>query len=330
MDYFNSNDSSDEEIKKLMQQEMQQLNDSSSEHIEFDNVLDKDLESIKNRKDTHLGRMMIYLSENMKSFDDYIFIMHGNDKAETPAVDLGYMGKKVVLIESACEKKYSQFEKLKTTYHHIFSQYHWDTDHVTSIPLGHYARPELDIVPMNERLHNISFIGCLNRNRLELAALLSKIPKLVLIGISTYSNNLKLNLVNHFSHWLHPRDYYKFTDDFGKGYDERTYLSLLNSSKISLCPRGWRNPESFRIYESMRAGCVVISEKLPDRSYYKDIPVIQVNDWKMGLTVANAMLKDKSGMIERLGQASRLFWEEKLSPEATAKIIMDKLAEKAI
>lgn len=323
----------EEEFQKMMLQQIKQSEAAQRnvDNVFFDNVIKDDFENYSDHKDAYISRVLTYLENNFESFNDYHFVIHSSDNSEFPNTkDLSYLGKKIVLIATSCEKKYSQFEKVKDDYHHIFANYHWDTDHVTSIPLGYYAKPDLDTVPMEERLFNMNFVGCLNRNRLELASKVSKIPLTGIILSLAYNPNFIIKLINHITEWINPRDYIVFTTDFAKGFDELAYLNLLNSSKISLCPRGWRNIETFRLYESMRAGCVVITEKLPHRSYYKNIPAIQVNNWHDGLNIAKDLLKDNSALLTRLGEASRKFYEEKLSPEATAKIIISKLAEKAI
>jgi hypothetical protein len=321
-----------DEFQRMMLNQIKDFEDSQKDNgsVFFDNVIKDDYENYDGHKDEFISRVLIHLNENFKSFDNYYFVIHSSDTSEFPNTkNLSYLGKKVVLIATSCEKKFSQFEKIKGDYHHIFANYHWDTDYVTSIPLGYYAKPNLDLIPMEERLYNMSFIGCLNRNRLQLASMLSKIPSLAII-LSSYAKEYRiLGLINHMVKWLHPRDYYGFTGDFGRGVDQQLYSNLLHSSKISLCPRGWSNVESFRIYESMRAGCVTITEALPDRTYYKGIPALQVDNWKDGLDLARYYLNHPY-LLKKRGEECRKFYEEKLSPEATAKIIMDKLAEKAI
>ena len=330
---------SDEDFKKLMKDELSYIGDEKKDMIMFDNVFMDDSEVAEIHPNEYLAKVFTTLSEKMPNFQEYTFIINSSLSSEKPqTTDLSWMGDKRVLIWLSNEHKYAPMDLLKNNYHHIFANYYWDTENVTSIPLGYYANSKdavqdelYDIViPMKERMLNMSFIGCLNKNRLQLSSLISKLPRWLLVLLSACNNDLKLTLVNGFSHWFRPKEYYKFTGEFASGLNRAMYLNILRSSKITLCPRGWSNVESFRIYESMRAGCVTITEKLPDRSYYKDIPAIQVDNWKEGLDLARSLLNDRGGLLTRLGEASRLFYEAKLSPEATAKIIMDKLAEKAI
>lgn len=329
----------DEEFQKMMKSELGHIGQENVNMVSFDNVLFDDCEPAEIHDNEYITKVFKILQQKMENFEEYTFVINSNIHSNIPnTANLSWIGDKRVLIWLSGEHKYAPMPVIKDNYHHIFSNYYWDTNNVTSIPLGYYANSkdvvndELydHIIPMEERLNNMNFIGCLNRNRMKFASLVSGVPLTALIFMFGYKLKLTTDFANHMSNFRNPRDYFKFTTDFAKGLDRTTYLNLLYSSKISLCPRGWRNTETFRLYESMRAGCVVITEKLPDRSYYKDIPAIQVDNWHDGLNIARDLLKDNSGLLTRLGEASRLFYETKLSPEATAKIIMDKLAEKAI
>jgi hypothetical protein len=95
-------------------------------------------------------------------------------------------------------------------------------------------------------------------------------------------------------------------------------------SKIALAPKGWINNETFRMYEAMKYGCVVVTDILPEREYYKNIPVIQVENWKDGFKQIRSILKNKKLMHE-LSLKHKAFYDEYLSPKATAKIVADKL-----
>jgi hypothetical protein len=65
----------------------------------------------------------------------------------------------------------------------------------------------------------------------------------------------------------------------------------------------------------------VISEELPTRTYYKDIPIIQVKNWKEGLRIANKLITDIL-KLERMSKANKEYYKRNLSIEATAKLII--------
>jgi hypothetical protein len=74
----------------------------------------------------------------------------------------------------------------------------------------------------------------------------------------------------------------------------------------------------------MRFGCVIITEELPNREYYKNIPVIQIKNWQEGLKIAQELINDND-KLEIMSSQTKKFYEEFLSPKATAKIIAKKL-----
>lgn len=274
------------------------------------------------------GEVFKYLKSKLKNFDDFLFVLYSANGNKTPIPLL----KKInhpnkVLIWYSSENNRNNISKIKKDYLHIFSNYYWDTKNTTSIPLGYFTESSnSDVIPLGERLYNISFIGCLNRNRLELASKLSGISKFWLfMGLSFYKDKT-LKILNKIVQWKWNRDLFQFNEDFNKGMDSDTYQYFLQHTKIALCPRGWVNSETFRLYEAMRYGCVVITEELPDRSYYKDIPVIKVKNWSEGIEIARNLLKDPK-KLEQMGFNNKQFYDKHLSPKATAKIIIKKLNE---
>jgi hypothetical protein len=124
--------------------------------------------------------------------------------------------------------------------------------------------------------------------------------------------------------WKYNNDYYQFNDGFNNGLNEEDFNFILKNTKIILCPRGWVNTETFRLYESMKWGCVVISEELPERSYYKDIPIIKVSDWKEGVKIANEMVSNTK-LLEEMSNRNIQYYNDNLSPKAAANLIIDKL-----
>lgn len=299
----------------------------------FENVVCDDFDPYPIEEGTRIGDMFLLIKNQLDNFDKYLFIVHDSDtscdpgSADTPDWLLPFSDKKKVLIWINSEHKYSQLNKLKDMYHHIFANYMWDTEHVTSIPLGCYANSQSEPLPMEERMLDITFVGCLNRNRLQMACNLIKVPYYLMCLLSYKNEARTVGFFNHMAKWLHPKDLFGFTSDFGRGVDTESYTNILNSSKVSLCPKGWINTETYRLYESMRAGCVTISNRLPNRKYYKDIPTFQVDNWREGLKLARKLISN--GDLDALGKANKNYYDKYLSPQATANIIVDKLNELA-
>mgnify|MGYP001628136024 FL=1 len=82
--------------------------------------------------------------------------------------------------------------------------------------------------------------------------------------------------------------------------------------------------ECFRHFEAMRAGCVIISEPLPDTPFYKDSPLIQIKDWNEGCKVVEDLLNDES-KLEEIHRKTLSWWKEKCSEQATAQYIIENI-----
>lgn len=264
------------------------------------------------------------LKNKLPDFKDYLFVMYGNNGNELPLSRYIQHDKKILIWRSN-ENKLNRVDELKKQYKHIFTNYYWNDTNSTSLQLGYHTQPKnKKIIPIKERLFNTTFTGCLNRNRIELASLVTNIPiKWIGLGLLFYKK-FTLKILNNLVKYKYPKDYYQFNDGFNNGLDEEDYNFILRNSKIALCPKGWVNTETFRLYEAMKWGCVVISEELPDRSYYKDIPIIKVKDWREGLKISNELINNKT-KLEEMSKRNLQYYKDNLSPQATANLIVDKL-----
>lgn len=264
------------------------------------------------------------LKRKLKGFNDYLFVIYGNNSNELP-LSRHIQHDKKVLIWRSNENKLNRVDELKKQYKHIFTNYYWDTPHSTSIQLGYHTETaNQTIIPIKERLFNTSFTGCLNRNRIGLAShLLDMKREWIAIGM-LFKKKLTLKIINSLLKHKYNNDFYQFNDGFNNGLGADDYHFILKNTKIALCPKGWVNAETFRLYEAMKWGCVIISEELPDRSYYKDIPIIQVKDWKEGLKISNELINDKT-KLEEMSKKTLQYYKDNLSPQATANLIIHKL-----
>ena len=331
-----NDDLSDEEFKKLMKEEMSSLIDNFNKKSErtIPNVVDNVGDFFPIKDTEYMGEVINILSQLMPDFEDYTFIIHCDNTSNVPesVSNDPWYGEKRVLIWTGSEHKYTPFNIIKNKYHHIFTNYCRDGENVTSIPLGYYSHSGSPPTLMQERLYNINFLGCLNRNRFEMASVLSKLPKWLLLLVGSWNHPKLLNLINNTVWWIRPKDYIKFTPDFAKGFDKKTYINILESSKFSFCPTGWANAETFRLYESMRAGCITFSNYLPDREYYKNIPIIQLNDnesWKHATNMVDLILnRYTKTQLQEWSDSIKKYYDDNLSPKATANIIINTLKQK--
>jgi hypothetical protein len=104
-----------------------------------------------------------------------------------------------------------------------------------------------------------------------------------------------------------------FQDSISK---EDDYVKAMSDCKISICPRG-SNPETYRFFESCKAGCVVVCEPLPETWFYEHHPGLVIKDWG-DLSETLDRLLNETAHLQSLSSASRRFWDSHLSPEAVA------------
>jgi len=322
----------DLELKKELEALFNPPTDNNTR--QYDNVIDDCGETYPIKNTEYIGEVIGILSELMPNFDEYTFIIHCNNTSNVPdstSADPWY-GEKRVLIWTGSENKYPPYHLIEKKYHHIFTNYCRDGENVTSIPLGYYSHSSALPTLMEERLHNINFMGCLNRNRMEMASVLSRIPRWLILLFGIKHHRKMLDLINHIIWWSRPKDYIKFTHDFAAGVDKKTYINILESSKFSFCPTGWANAETFRLYESMRAGCITVSNYLPDREYYKNIPIIQLKDnesWKCATNLVDVIMnRYTKAQLQEWSDSIKKYYDDNLSPKATANIIINTLKQK--
>ena len=99
--------------------------------------------------------------------------------------------------------------------------------------------------------------------------------------------------------------------------DPEGYSRAMADARVALCPRG-NFDETFRLFEAARSGCCVVSERLPDRWYYRGIPAVQLDDWRTLPGVLEGLLSDPSALASR-GAAMRRWYDQSASEPAVAR-----------
>ncbi len=97
------------------------------------------------------------------------------------------------------------------------------------------------------------------------------------------------------------------------------YSELLAQTRICLVPRG-NSPETFRFFEALRAGCVVVCESLPGHWFYRGAPALTVRHWEDLGTVLAPLLADRTRLAD-LHRASVRWWETRCSETALGEFM---------
>lgn len=191
--------------------------------------------------------------------------------------------------------------------------------------------PAIPVKPLAEREFDLFFSGNLNANRLglyrALHPLYRRLPASALrLGLSLeFRAGIKRAVPPDLSRSI-PRSYLRFTSGFKQGLASSEYGQKLADSRIALCPRGWFSTETFRHYEAMRAGTIVISEPLPSTHFYRGSPIVAVRDWTTGVAQARALLADPRALYA-LHRETVLWWQQVCSETAVARYMAGRLRE---
>ncbi|MEE2746460.1 MAG: hypothetical protein VX617_06225 [Pseudomonadota bacterium] len=115
---------------------------------------------------------------------------------------------------------------------------------------------------------------------------------------------------------------------FRQGLSPENYSNYLIDSKVALAPRGVSH-ETFRIYEAMRAGCVVIAERQLPTWFSHGWPIIEVDDWANSGPLISALLSDSEN-LEAISLRTLRWWSEYCNEDAVARYIVKELTLKLI
>jgi hypothetical protein len=187
------------------------------------------------------------------------------------------------------------------------------------LPLGYARQTDLPGKPFESRRYLVGFLGSIeNREYPKYSAKrLLTTPKYV--ARSRLAESLQ-KLVASDPDSVFYGTTTSFTESTMTGAGDR-YTEIMADTKIALAPRG-SSVETYRFFEAMRQGCVVICDRLPPHWFYTDSPAIQIGDW------ANLEAEALSADPERLADLHRrslAWWDKKLSERAVAQVIANCL-----
>lgn len=199
------------------------------------------------------------------------------------------------------------------------------SDKVFPFPVGYHKDViHSEVLPIKDRKINVFFSGTFKWNsRLSFYKELSPlriIPNKVFYRLP---EKLRKYYPTNFS-GIFENSIINFTQGFASGLSGNDYSEKLYNSKIVLCPPGNTSPETFRHYEAMRAGCVIVSCELPKNNFYNGAPFVIVKKWKNIRAIISELLAD-SVRMQKLQNETIFWWKDKCSESAVAKFIIQKL-----
>ncbi|MGI4794769.1 MAG: hypothetical protein ACRYG8_11945 [Janthinobacterium lividum] len=181
------------------------------------------------------------------------------------------------------------------------------------IPLG-YGRPaDFEPVPFQQRPYLISFAGSIaseGSNR-SLRGLVGT-PK------AYCRNAMKRVLETLQDRYGAESVRLEFTGGFQQSMQGAadSYLEVLGRTKLCIAPRGTAH-ETLRLAEGLRFGCIVITDRLPSHPFYRDSPIIQIEDWCDLPALIDELLADRQ-RLQRLHEESLRYWRDVICEQALA------------
>lgn len=202
---------------------------------------------------------------------------------------------------------------------------------VYPVPLGYGNQRTLPVRPMERRETDLFFAGSVDhgttsswspRHWLKNPKTIARetmLRSLEQIKAKHGGWNLCVNTTSSFT----LNDLHYGTGEHDAILSQDAYSSFLMDTRLCLAPRG-TSAETYRYFEGLRFGCVVLAEPQPKRWFYEGAPVVEISDWSRLMEVAQGLLSDTDRM-RRLHLDALEWWENKCSEEAVGSYMAERV-----
>jgi hypothetical protein len=185
------------------------------------------------------------------------------------------------------------------------------------LPLGYARQTDLPGKRFESRRYLVGFLGSIENREYPKFS-----PKRLVATPKVIARSRMANSLQKLATWAPESVFYSttasFTESTMSGSGDR-YTETMADTKIALAPRG-SSVETYRFFEAMRQGCVVICDRLPPHWFYVGCPAIQIDDWGNLETEVKALSADPERLAD-LHCRSLAWWDEKLSENAVAQVM---------
>jgi hypothetical protein len=189
---------------------------------------------------------------------------------------------------------------------------HESSTRTMMIPLGCFADFRPDVIPMCDRDFDYAFLGSVTYNTNE-----KKWFHAVMESPKEFARRVMCESIREVSLGGRWHGFLHTTRDMKESISNQLdYADILGRSKISLVPRGTCY-DTYRFFESLKAGCVVICEPLPDLWFYRGHPGITIKDWRHLPQVLDRLLSDPE-LLERKSQEGIKFYYDRCAENVVA------------
>lgn len=191
-----------------------------------------------------------------------------------------------------------EFYSIPQTNNLVFKNYYdrkiyANNANVHGIPLPVVSDSSMNQIPIEQRTVDVGFIGQINPRPAFIAEMQH---------VLTSPQNFVADFVTYHG--------------FKNGLSSEDYANRLKNCKISLCPKGV-SVETFRYTESLKNGCLIVSEQQPDAWYYDSTPAIVTKDWRLLKSLLNKLPLPVERLKE-LSEKSYQHYQNNFSVEAVS------------
>jgi hypothetical protein len=191
------------------------------------------------------------------------------------------------------------------------------SDRKMVVPLGYARQTDLPGKAFESRRYLVGFLGSIENRAYPRFS-----PKRLVATPKVIARSRMANSLQKLAAWAPESISYgttaSFTESTTTGAGDR-YTEIMADTKIALAPRG-SSVETYRFFEAMRQGCVVICDRLPPHWFYVGCPALQIDDWSNIEAEVKALSADPERLAD-LHRRSLSWWDEKLSERAVAHVI---------
>ncbi|KAA5548316.1 glycosyltransferase family 47 protein [Adhaeribacter rhizoryzae] len=191
------------------------------------------------------------------------------------------------------------------------------------LPVG-YSRnfDSQPVVPIERRSINVFFSGNLHLGRARLYRYFTKLRFLPFAILYRLQKRSQSNFSYKF-----PNSHIQFNNGFHTGLSSTEYNKMIYKSKIVLCPPGLNQKETMRHFESMKAGSIIISERMPNVHTYQNSPMIFVEHWNEIDSILKELINSPQ-QLANLHKETLKWWQNVCDEKSTAKYIYELIKEK--
>jgi len=189
-----------------------------------------------------------------------------------------------------------------------------------TLPLGYHSQVEIPQKSMAERKLDISFAGNIKHPVPVTSYRYWLSTSKFLTRTQLYQELEYLKETGRWNIYLQESHASQFA---GAAEVNQTYSELMMDTRICVSPRG-SIAETFRSYEGLRAGCLVVGNRVPKSSFLASAPILVVDHWKELESILDQYARD-TDFLEEARSRSLDFWNTHLTPWRLARMVSAQL-----